>query len=82
MSVPHFCCADCNETKNSQEHYQNLVSVKRHKCIGTYYLRQKNAWIEQNMASHTVNLDSHSISNGHGVLNLLKCRMVESGIIS
>ena len=39
--VPHPCCADFHDTKNPQEHYQNLLFVKRHKCIRNHCLRQK-----------------------------------------
>ena len=65
--------------KNSVVLHGTLHGFREGQGTGTDTLEAK---MEQNMASHTVNLDSHSISNGHGVLNSLKCRMVESGIIS
>ena len=41
VAVPHPCCADWNNTRNSQEHYNHLKFVQRHKCVGTYCLRRR-----------------------------------------
>ena len=40
-SDPHPCTADWNDTLNSSEHYQKLLFVQRHKCVGTYCMRKR-----------------------------------------
>ena len=37
---PHPYFADWNGTRNSTEHYQKLLFVKRKKCVGTYCMRK------------------------------------------
>ena len=37
---PNPYCADWNKTHNSTEHYQKLLFLQRHKCVGTYFMRK------------------------------------------